>query len=302
MTTELVDAMRETPAVSPHLHVPLQSGDDQRAGRDGTALHGGGVSSTGSSVPSGFNLTTDVIVGFPAEDERRSSTDARGRGAGRDHEGSCLPLLSATRNADGRRGSVSPAAKRERSARLREASRRRCLASWRSKIGREDVVLGRPAGPRVRRRLLTLARGCTGRGARQRPWARRLGGGDPRCLTTAASSAVSSAASCPPTVVHRADGFVADRGHRAKGPGACPRASRAPRRDVTRGRRPSTKPRRSGMLEFVAETAVDAGVRGLPRDRQRRPRRRGRPSSICTGMCSGDGRFHFRDRAASSPS
>ena len=29
LDAELVSAMRETPAVSPHLHVPLQSGDDR---------------------------------------------------------------------------------------------------------------------------------------------------------------------------------------------------------------------------------------------------------------------------------
>src|SRR5262245_50128234 len=66
---ELVSALRETPTVSRHLHVPLQSGDDavlRAMGRRYSAstylrrLQGLGD----------FNLTTDVIVGFPAEDER----------------------------------------------------------------------------------------------------------------------------------------------------------------------------------------------------------------------------------------
>jgi tRNA A37 methylthiotransferase MiaB len=36
---------------------------------------------------------------------------------------------------------VPAAVKRERSARLREASREACLARWRGKLGAEDVVL-----------------------------------------------------------------------------------------------------------------------------------------------------------------
>jgi threonylcarbamoyladenosine tRNA methylthiotransferase MtaB len=44
---------------------------------------------------------------------------------------------TATAAAD----TVPPAVKRERSARLREASRRASLARWREKLGREDVVL-----------------------------------------------------------------------------------------------------------------------------------------------------------------
>ena len=36
---------------------------------------------------------------------------------------------------------VPPQVKKERSARLREASRVACLAHWREKLGREDVVL-----------------------------------------------------------------------------------------------------------------------------------------------------------------
>ena len=36
---------------------------------------------------------------------------------------------------------MPPHEKKERSARLREASHRACLAHWRAKVGREDVVL-----------------------------------------------------------------------------------------------------------------------------------------------------------------
>src|SRR6185312_2298177 len=68
LSDTLVEAMRETPAVSPHLHVPLQSGDDavlramRRRYDAATYLRRIGKAA-------GFNLTTDVIVGFPTEDE-----------------------------------------------------------------------------------------------------------------------------------------------------------------------------------------------------------------------------------------
>jgi threonylcarbamoyladenosine tRNA methylthiotransferase MtaB len=37
--------------------------------------------------------------------------------------------------------SVAPAVKKDRGARLRDASRAACLAHWRGKVGREDRVL-----------------------------------------------------------------------------------------------------------------------------------------------------------------
>ena len=69
VTPELVAAMRETPSVSPHLHIPLQSGDDgvlRAMGRRYTI----GQFRARIEPLEDFNLTTDVIVGFPTEDER----------------------------------------------------------------------------------------------------------------------------------------------------------------------------------------------------------------------------------------
>src|SRR6185437_11065340 len=66
---KLVAALRETPAVSWHLHVPLQSGDDgvlramKRRYTTSTYLR------RLAPLADEFNLTSDVIVGFPAEDE-----------------------------------------------------------------------------------------------------------------------------------------------------------------------------------------------------------------------------------------
>ena len=67
----LIAALREEPKVCPHLHVPLQSGDDAvlaAMGRHYTASeYLDAIRALRSAVP-GVNLTTDVIVGFPTED------------------------------------------------------------------------------------------------------------------------------------------------------------------------------------------------------------------------------------------
>lgn len=66
---DLLDAMR-SPKVCRHLHIPLQSGDDdvlRRMNRPYTAAqYLETVSSVRSSTP-GIGITTDVIVGFPGE-------------------------------------------------------------------------------------------------------------------------------------------------------------------------------------------------------------------------------------------
>ena len=52
-----------------HLHVPLQSGDDGVLRAMAPALHGRHVPAPARARSADFNLTTDVIVGFPGEDE-----------------------------------------------------------------------------------------------------------------------------------------------------------------------------------------------------------------------------------------
>jgi threonylcarbamoyladenosine tRNA methylthiotransferase MtaB len=140
VSEELVSALRETPAVSRHLHVPLQSGDDRilRAmGRRYTA-----ATYLRRVAPlEGFNLTTDVIVGFPGEDEQAfASTMAVIAEAGitKVHT---FPYSPRPGTATAASDTVPAAVKKERSARLRAASAEACLAHWRGKLGREDVVL-----------------------------------------------------------------------------------------------------------------------------------------------------------------
>ena len=140
VTPELVRAMRETTTVSPHLHVPVQSGDDQvlkAMGRRYTAAS----FARRLAAADGFNLTTDAIVGYPGETEDAFEQTLRlidRVGITKVHVFRYSPR-PGTRTADD--DPVSNAVKQRRSERLREASRNACIAHWRAKIGSEDVVL-----------------------------------------------------------------------------------------------------------------------------------------------------------------
>jgi threonylcarbamoyladenosine tRNA methylthiotransferase MtaB len=137
---ELVAALRETPNVARHLHVPLQSGDDgvlRAMGRRYTvATYLRRVEELAD-----FNLTADVIVGFPTEDERAFENTLRAVRAARLTKLHVFPYSPRPGTKTAAEDPVPPAVKRERSARLREQSRVACLDHWRSKLGREDVVL-----------------------------------------------------------------------------------------------------------------------------------------------------------------
>jgi threonylcarbamoyladenosine tRNA methylthiotransferase MtaB len=137
----LIDALRDTATVSRHLHVPLQSGDDE-------VLHAMGRRYTVATylrrlapLREEFNLTSDVIVGFPAEGERAFATTldtVRAAGLTKVH---VFPYSPRPGTVTARDDPVSPQEKRERGARLRAASHEACLAHWRTKIGRDDLVL-----------------------------------------------------------------------------------------------------------------------------------------------------------------
>jgi len=137
---ELVAALRETSTLARHLHVPLQSGDDRVL----RAMARRYTSDTYLRRLAGledFNLTSDVIVGFPREDElafRRTLRVVRLAQITKVHVFPYSPR-PGTRTADA--DPVPAATKKERSARLRAASHEACLERWRSKLGTEDIVL-----------------------------------------------------------------------------------------------------------------------------------------------------------------
>jgi threonylcarbamoyladenosine tRNA methylthiotransferase MtaB len=138
---ELIAALRETPTVARHLHVPLQSGDDDLLRAMGRRYTTTTYLRRLAPLADEFNLTSDVIVGFPDEDERaflNTLRTARSAGLTKIH---VFPYSPRPGTVTERRDPVSPAEKKERSARLRAASHEACLARWSTKIGSDDVVL-----------------------------------------------------------------------------------------------------------------------------------------------------------------
>jgi threonylcarbamoyladenosine tRNA methylthiotransferase MtaB len=137
---ELEAALRETPIVARHLHVPLQSGDDRILRAMGRRYDAATYLRRLAPLRD-FNLTTDVIVGFPGEDERafrRTLEVVAEAGISSVH---VFPYSPRPGTETAAADTVPAAVKRERSERLRELSRRASLERWRSKLGREDVVL-----------------------------------------------------------------------------------------------------------------------------------------------------------------
>ena len=137
---ELVAALIDTPTVSPHLHVPLQSGDDgvlRAMGRRYTAAQ----FERRLEPLSGLNLTTDVIVGFPTEDEAafaRTLALVERLGLTKVHVFPYSPRPGTRTAAD---DPLPVEAKRERGARLRALSDELCRRRWISRIGSSDRVL-----------------------------------------------------------------------------------------------------------------------------------------------------------------
>ena len=137
----LVAALRETPTVSRHLHVPLQSGDDDVLRVMGRRYTTATYLRRLAPLQDEFNLTSDVIVGFPTEDERAFANTlrtAQRAGLTKIH---VFPYSPRPGTVTAHDDPVPPQEKKERSARLRAASHQACLARWNTKIGRADVVL-----------------------------------------------------------------------------------------------------------------------------------------------------------------
>ena len=137
---ELVSALRETPNVSRHLHVPLQSGDDQVL-RDMARRYTSATYLRRLEPLADFNLTTDAIVGFPTETEgafRNTLSVVNAAGITKIHVFPYSPRPGTVTAGD---DTVAPAVKKDRGARLRAASEAACLVRWHEKIGADDVVL-----------------------------------------------------------------------------------------------------------------------------------------------------------------
>ena len=131
---ELVSALRETPTVARHLHVPLQSGDDavlRAMGRRYTAA----TYLRRLAMLDDFNLTADVIVGFPTEDDGAFANTLHVVREARLTKLHVFPYSPRPGTKTAGDDPVPPTVKKERSARLREESRVACREHWRASSG-----------------------------------------------------------------------------------------------------------------------------------------------------------------------
>jgi threonylcarbamoyladenosine tRNA methylthiotransferase MtaB len=141
----LIEALKEEPKVCPHLHVPMQSGDDgvlKAMGRHYTAEeYAEAIALLREAVPE-VNVTTDIIVGFPNEDEAafgRTLGLVRETGISRVHAFSYSPRPGTAAEALGDR--VPPEEKKRRSRELRGLSEVRSRHHRVEKLGGREQVL-----------------------------------------------------------------------------------------------------------------------------------------------------------------
>lgn len=137
----LIAALRDTPTASRHLHVPLQSGDDGVLSAMGRRYSVSTYLRRLAPLQDEFNLTSDVIVGFPTEDERAFANTLRTAGDAGLTKIHVFPYSPRPGTVTAEEDPVPPEQKRSRSARLRAASHEACITRWCTKIGREDLVL-----------------------------------------------------------------------------------------------------------------------------------------------------------------
>jgi threonylcarbamoyladenosine tRNA methylthiotransferase MtaB len=144
----LVAAMASHPKVCPHLHVPLQSGDDAvlagMARHYDTRRYARAIDAARSELPA-LNLTTDVIVGYPTEDEAsfdRTLAFARELGFTKVH---AFPFSERPgTEAIAHRDPIDRAVKAERSERLRAQADELALAHRARLVGSTDEVVVEP--------------------------------------------------------------------------------------------------------------------------------------------------------------
>ena len=137
---ELVAAIAETPGVSQHLHVPLQSGDDDILRAMGRRYSASQFERRLAPL-AGLNLTTDVIVGFPTEDEAafaRTLELVERLGMTKVH---VFPYSPRPGTKPAAADTVPAEVKRERGARLRALSDQLVRRLWETRVGTTDRVL-----------------------------------------------------------------------------------------------------------------------------------------------------------------
>jgi threonylcarbamoyladenosine tRNA methylthiotransferase MtaB len=141
----LLRALAQEPKVCPHLHVPMQSGDDGVLAAMGRhykiAEYLEHIASLRAAAPR-VNVTTDVIVGFPSEDERAfertlEAVDAAGITRVHVFPYSPRPGTAAERLGD----LVAPPEKKRRSQAMRARSEVRSRHHRAARLGARETVL-----------------------------------------------------------------------------------------------------------------------------------------------------------------
>jgi threonylcarbamoyladenosine tRNA methylthiotransferase MtaB len=141
----LLRAFAREPKLCPHLHVPMQSGDDGVLSDMGRHYSSGEyldyIRALRAAVPK-VNITTDVIVGFPTESDQafeRTLEAIDAAGISRVHSFSYSPRPGTAADRLGDR--VVPAEKKRRSQVLRGRSELRSRHHRSGKLGRVERVL-----------------------------------------------------------------------------------------------------------------------------------------------------------------
>jgi threonylcarbamoyladenosine tRNA methylthiotransferase MtaB len=149
----LLEVVAAEPKVCRHLHLPLQTGDDRiwkSMRRPGSLVHYLEVAELAKEVVGDVTITTDVMVGFPGEDDRAflETMGVVERLAFRKlHVFRYSPRSGTEAAADGRR--VQPTVVRHRATRLRRLSDRVRAAWMRDQVGHRVRVLIERASPVV---------------------------------------------------------------------------------------------------------------------------------------------------------
>ena len=144
LNDRLLETMASTPEIAAHLHVPMQSGSD-RVLRAMHRHYGSGrylerIRRARALVP-GVNVTADVIVGHPAEQEHDFELTleaVREAGFSKAH---VFPYSPRPGTADAADDPVPPEEKRRRSQALRRLSDDQGAAHRARKVGRRELVL-----------------------------------------------------------------------------------------------------------------------------------------------------------------
>jgi threonylcarbamoyladenosine tRNA methylthiotransferase MtaB len=141
----LLEALATEPKVCPHLHVPMQSGDDQvlkTMGRHYSAVeYLDAIAALKANVPH-VNVTSDVIVGFPTETEEAFQNTLKAveaAGITKVHTFSYSPRPGTQAEKLGDR--VRPEEKKRRSQAMRGLSEVRSRHHRTGKLGARERVL-----------------------------------------------------------------------------------------------------------------------------------------------------------------